>query len=411
MNIASGRTMLADTSFPLEVGETVTINASYSPGPASVDFGLVDDDGIFHSVNVTDGNIDYTIQITERGNYTFAVRNNSSTTIAVSGSAGSAAAQNRAYAAAVEAEQNAAQRAGITMEQVDALIDMGYISEEIEAMTPAQVDSILTKDLTPAEKEAYYRAKASMTPFSVTAEAPAGYTAVEAEQNAAQRAGITMEQMDSILTKDLTPAEKEAYYRAKASMTPFSVTAEAPAGYTYVAAVPDGGSDEWFHPDVDTTERTINSVISGAKSIAQTIFNTTASYSTIRYSYYYLCGEWGEDAGRENWCHEGIDMKHATNATAAVYSPISGYVSKSSTSGKYVNIYNASLGITVNIQHLNNLDGTLVEGSYVKAGQFLGNQNTSDGHVHLQVCTHTECASVHSGRDLDLICTRPDRYI
>ncbi len=267
------------------------------------------------------------------------------------------AAQNRAYAAAVEAEQNAAQRAGITMEQVDALIDMGYIPEEIEAMTPAQVDSILTKDL--------------------------------------------------------TPAEKEAYYRAKASMTPFSVTAEAPAGYTYVAAVPDGGSDEWFHPDVDNTERTINSVISGAKSIAQTIFNTTAFYSTIRYSYYYLCGEWGEDAGRENWCHEGIDMKHATNATAAVYSPISGYVSKSSTSGKYVNINNASLGITVNIQHLNNLDGTgtLVEGSYVKAGQFLGNQNTSDGHVHLQVCTHTECASVHSGRDLDLICTRPDWYI
>lgn len=85
MNITSGRTMLADTSFPLEVGETVTINATYSPEPASVDFGLVDNDGIFHSVNVTDGNIDYTIRITERGNYTFAVRNNSSTTITVTG--------------------------------------------------------------------------------------------------------------------------------------------------------------------------------------------------------------------------------------------------------------------------------------------------------------------------------------
>lgn len=58
------------------------------------------------------------------------------------------------------AEQIAAQRAGITMEQVDALIDKGYIPEEIEEMTPEQVDEILTRDLNEEEKAAYYRTNA-----------------------------------------------------------------------------------------------------------------------------------------------------------------------------------------------------------------------------------------------------------
>lgn len=257
----------------------------------------------------------------------------------------------------LQLRQEASDRARIALWQVDSMVDRGYIPEEIAEMTSEQVDEILTRDL---DEEG-----------------------------------------------------KAAYYQKKADTMALSAKATAPSGYTYIENVPDnGGSAEWFHPDVNTTESTINSVVAGAKSIAQTIFKTTASYSTICYSYY-LCGEWGEDTGRENWCHEGIDMQHTTKTTAAVYSPISGYVSKSSTSGKYVNIYNAALGITVNIQHLNNLDGTgtLVEGSYVEAGQYLGNQNTTDCHVHLQVCTHTECTVVHSGRDLNLECERPDLYL
>ena len=75
----------ADISFSMAAGESVTINASYLPKTASVDFGLVDSDGIFHFVNVTGGSIDKTIRIKESGNYTFAVRNNSSSTIEVSG--------------------------------------------------------------------------------------------------------------------------------------------------------------------------------------------------------------------------------------------------------------------------------------------------------------------------------------
>lgn len=69
----------------MEAGETVRIYATYSPDNASVDFGLIDPDGIFHYINVTNGTIDKTIVIEERGNYTLAIRNNSGETIQVSG--------------------------------------------------------------------------------------------------------------------------------------------------------------------------------------------------------------------------------------------------------------------------------------------------------------------------------------
>ena len=75
----------ASTAFPLEAGETVNISAVYTPESASMDFGLVDPDGVFHYINVTDGNIDKTIRVNENGNYTFAVRNNSGRTVKVSG--------------------------------------------------------------------------------------------------------------------------------------------------------------------------------------------------------------------------------------------------------------------------------------------------------------------------------------
>ena len=75
----------ASTAFPLEAGETVHISAVYTPESASMDFGLVDPDGVFHYINVTDGSIDKTIRVNENGNYTFAVRNNSGQTVKVSG--------------------------------------------------------------------------------------------------------------------------------------------------------------------------------------------------------------------------------------------------------------------------------------------------------------------------------------
>lgn len=84
MDVAANKIVKANSSFPLDAGETVRINASYTPD-ASVDFGLIDADGVFHYYNVTDGSIDKTIRIEDRGTYTFAVRNNSSKAISVSG--------------------------------------------------------------------------------------------------------------------------------------------------------------------------------------------------------------------------------------------------------------------------------------------------------------------------------------
>lgn len=62
------------TKLPLEAGEEVTIKATYSPYSVSVDVGLIDSDGIFHFITVSDGIIDEKIAVTERGNYTFAIR-------------------------------------------------------------------------------------------------------------------------------------------------------------------------------------------------------------------------------------------------------------------------------------------------------------------------------------------------
>ncbi len=75
----------ARTDFPLEVGETVAINASYSPQSASVDFGLIAPDGLFYAVNTTDGSFDEVIEVNQRGHYTLAIRNNSNETVSVSG--------------------------------------------------------------------------------------------------------------------------------------------------------------------------------------------------------------------------------------------------------------------------------------------------------------------------------------
>lgn len=85
MDVPGHKLVKAKTSFPLEAGEQVTIKASYSQFDANVDFGLITEDGVFHFLSVDSGSFDKTITVSERGNYTFAVRNNSSKTISVSG--------------------------------------------------------------------------------------------------------------------------------------------------------------------------------------------------------------------------------------------------------------------------------------------------------------------------------------
>jgi len=85
MDIPAEGIKAAKTSFPLEAGEVVTIKGAYSPFSASVDFGLIAPDGRFYYLSTDDGNIDGAIEGDERGNYTLAIRNNSSKTINVSG--------------------------------------------------------------------------------------------------------------------------------------------------------------------------------------------------------------------------------------------------------------------------------------------------------------------------------------
>ncbi len=81
-----GNTLAVTSSdFPLEIGETVAINASYSPRSANVDFGLIAPDGLFYSVGAKNGRFDETIEVDQKGNYTLAIRNNSDCDVSISG--------------------------------------------------------------------------------------------------------------------------------------------------------------------------------------------------------------------------------------------------------------------------------------------------------------------------------------
>ncbi len=85
ITVPANSELVANSSFPLVAGETVTITATYSPASASMDFGLISPDGYFYYFNETDGSIDKTMQVSETGDYTFKVRNNSNSAVKVSG--------------------------------------------------------------------------------------------------------------------------------------------------------------------------------------------------------------------------------------------------------------------------------------------------------------------------------------
>lgn len=70
---------------PLEVGDTVRIDATYSPASASIYIGLVDENGKFYYVRATNGQIDVTIEIEKRGEYRLAAMNNSANAVSISG--------------------------------------------------------------------------------------------------------------------------------------------------------------------------------------------------------------------------------------------------------------------------------------------------------------------------------------
>lgn len=73
------------TPLPMAAGELVTINCTYSPRTADVDFGLITPQNTFRYLSGEDGSCRQTLRINETGNYYFAVRNNTSRTVEVLG--------------------------------------------------------------------------------------------------------------------------------------------------------------------------------------------------------------------------------------------------------------------------------------------------------------------------------------
>ena len=85
VDVGKQSTFTADSTFPLDIGDTVTIKATYTPRSASVDLGLMAPDGLFYSLPGQRGSFSETFKVDQRGYYTLAIRNNSDSTISVSG--------------------------------------------------------------------------------------------------------------------------------------------------------------------------------------------------------------------------------------------------------------------------------------------------------------------------------------
>lgn len=86
MRIAAERLSVSSDKFSLEVGDTVSFNCAYSPSSAHIDYGVIAPDGYFYCYkNVTGGHLDNTIRVSQRGTYSLAIRNNSTSTVSVSG--------------------------------------------------------------------------------------------------------------------------------------------------------------------------------------------------------------------------------------------------------------------------------------------------------------------------------------
>lgn len=83
--IPSDTVIKADTAYSLEADEVVTINCTYSPRTADLDFGFITPDDTFHFTSGSNGSIKVNIQIEDTGKYYFAVRNNTSKTVEVLG--------------------------------------------------------------------------------------------------------------------------------------------------------------------------------------------------------------------------------------------------------------------------------------------------------------------------------------
>lgn len=85
ITIDAGKLLKADTPFSLEVGETVSMNFTYSPRSSSISAGLIDSNGYFYSFTENSGTINKTIRVRKTGKYYLAFRNNSNVSVQIMG--------------------------------------------------------------------------------------------------------------------------------------------------------------------------------------------------------------------------------------------------------------------------------------------------------------------------------------
>ena len=72
-------------SFFMVPKETISYDCTYTPSDASIEFGFIAPDGLFYGFYGSDGSINKTIRVSQRGSYTLAIINYSDVTVSVSG--------------------------------------------------------------------------------------------------------------------------------------------------------------------------------------------------------------------------------------------------------------------------------------------------------------------------------------
>lgn len=85
VDVPAGGMAVMRPALTLEAGDTITINATYTPMALDMDFGVIAPDGLFYSVHRTENGIHYAFEVEEAGAYTVAIRNPTSTLVDVFG--------------------------------------------------------------------------------------------------------------------------------------------------------------------------------------------------------------------------------------------------------------------------------------------------------------------------------------
>ncbi len=198
---------------------------------------------------------------------------------------------------------------------------------------------------------------------------------------------------------------------------PICYSHPAPSSLDYLSSVLYfGGYNEYFVPAAYTAYINLY-YVNYCLNAVQEMFDLPYNYSSteagqnLRFSYY-LFGEWGECF--DYWgLHEGVDLQCKTDETREVKAIAPGQIVYINRSSKYLNVYDPGLGVTYNYQHLSNIPYDLSVGDEIETYDPIGTQNSSDKHIHVQVCNHTECTNVHTGYDHDynLECIIPYFYM